>query len=170
MYYIITIAASLLLAYFFVDWKNWLNYYPTIQFYIICNMLYNFIFYNHTLWAFNPSTPWLNHTLMDITFSFIIIPTLLMIYLRYTPKELKWKFAYIIAWVSLFTIVEFLFNKKGLFIHANGWEIHNSGIFNAIMFTILGIHLKKPLIAILLSIPIVLLLLYFHHPSFGDLK
>ena len=170
MYLAIVVAVLLVLAYFFVDWNRWKDFYPTIQFYIMCNLLYNFIFFNHTLWAYNPSTSWLNHSIIDLTFSLIIIPIILMIYLKYIPKAFKNALFYILAWVATFTVTEYFFQRAGLFIYENGWGIFNSAFFNVIMFSVLGLHFKRPLHAILLSIPIIAILLFFHHPSFGDLK
>lgn len=170
MYLALAVGVFLILAYFFVDWKRWKDFYPTIQFYIICNLLYNFIFFNHTLWAYKPNSPWLNHTFIDLTFSLIIVPIVLMIYLRNFPKVFKNALFYISAWLLSFTVIEFFFQRVGMFIYNNGWGIINSAIFNAIMFSILGIHYKRPLYGILLSIPIIAILLYFHHPTFADLK
>jgi len=170
MYLVLVVMVFLIFGYFLVDWKTWKEYYPTVQFYIICNLLYNFIFYNHTLWAYKPKSSWLNHTIIDLTFSFIIIPIIIMIYLRFFPVKTKNRVLYISIWFALFTIVEFVFQKKGLFIYSNGWSLFNSAIFNVIMFLILGIHYKRPLLSILLSIPIIITMLFFHHPSFLDLK
>ena len=170
MYLVIALAILPILAYFLVDWKRWSDFYPTIQFYIICNLLYNFIFFNHTLWAYKPRTPWLNHTFIDLAFGLIFIPIILMIYLKHIPKMFKNVLFYILAWVMVFTVTEYFFQKAGLFIYHNGWGIINSAIFNVIMFSVLGLHFKRPLYAIVLSIPIIAILLFFHHPSFGDLK
>ena len=170
MYFAIAVAVHLMLAYFLVDWKRWKEFYPTIQFYIICNLMYNFLFFNHTLWAYKPRTPWLNHTIIDLTFSFIIIPIMLMIYLKHIPKLFSNALFYLFAWVVTFTVIEYLFQRAGLFIYQNGWGIINSAIFNVIMFSVLGLHFKRPLYAILVVIPVITILLFFHHPSFGDLK
>ncbi|MBT2641334.1 hypothetical protein J7I80_03705 [Bacillus sp. ISL-41] len=170
MYLAIAVAVILILAYFLVDWKRWENFYPTIQFYIICNLMYNFLFYNHTLWAYKPKSPWLNHTFIDLAFSLIIIPIVLMIYLNHIPKMPKNTLFYLAVWVTAFTVVEYFFQRTGMFIYDNGWGIIHSAIFNVIMFSVLGIHYKRPLYGILLSIPIIAILLFFHHPSFGDLK
>jgi hypothetical protein len=170
MYLALAVAVHLMIAYFLVDWKRWKDFYPTIQFYIICNLMYNFIFFNHTLWAYNPGTPWLNHTIIDLTFSLIIIPIMLMIYLKHIPKSFQNALFYIFAWVFAFTVIEYFFQRAGLFIYENGWGIINSAIFNVILLSVLGLHFKRPLYGILLSIPIIAILLFYHHPSFGDLK
>lgn len=170
MYLAVAVTVYVIFGYYLVDWKRWKDFYSTIQFYIICNLLYNFIFFNHTLWAYKPKSPWLNHTIIDLIFSLVIIPIIIMIFLQYLPNVFRMRVLYISAWVTFFTIVEYLFQRFGLFIYENTWGIIYSAIFNVIMFTVLGIHFRRPLTAILLSIPIVVILLYFHHPSFHDLK
>lgn len=170
MYLLLVVIVYIIFAYYFVDWKNWKKYYPTIQFFIICNLLYNVIFYNHTLWRYNAVTvDWLNHTLIDITFSFFIVPVVIMIYLRYYPKGKK-QYLYIGIWIAYFTIIEYLFYKKGLFIYENNWNLFWSGVFNLILFTMVRIHYKRPLTALIVSIPIIAILLTLFHPSINDLK
>lgn len=162
--------AYLILGYFVVDWSNWKTYYPTIQFYIICNLLYNFLFYRHALWSYAAKTSWLNHTVIDLTFTFLIVPMILMVYLRHVPDDLKKLFKYVLLWTAVFTLIEFIFLRVELFFYSNGWSIVKSAIFNFFMFTILSIHYKRPLLALLISIPVIIMMLFFHHPSFLDLK
>jgi len=170
MYLLFVVVVYILFAIYFVDWKNWRSYYPTIQYFIICNLLYNFIFYQHTLWKYRAVTVyWLNHTLIDITFTFIIVPTVIMIYLRYYPAGKK-QLAYIAIWAAYFTSIEWLFYKKGLFLYENGWNILWSSIFNIILFIFVSIHYKRPLLALLASGPIVIILLFLFHPTLSELK
>jgi hypothetical protein len=167
---LVVVIVYLIIGYFYVNWKRWREFYPTVQFYIICNLLYNFIFFNHTLWAYKPKSPWLNHTIIDLTFSFMIMPIVIMMYLQYFPANTKRRVVYLSAWVAFFTIIEFIFQKKEFFIYDNDWGVYNSVYFNIIMFSILIIHYKRPIVSILIAIPIVVILLFFHHPSFADLK
>ncbi|MEH7332988.1 CBO0543 family protein [Neobacillus drentensis] len=170
MYLLFVVLVYILFAIYFVDWKNWRSYYPTVQYFIICNLLYNFIFYNHSLWRYKAVTvAWLNHTLIDLTFSFLIVPVVIMIFLRYYSKGKK-QFLYLAIWIAYFTAIEYLFYKKGLFIYENDWNIYWSAVFNAILFTMVRIHYKHPLMALLLSIFIIGILLFFFHPSLAELK
>ncbi|KAA0549931.1 hypothetical protein FZW96_00855 [Bacillus sp. BGMRC 2118] len=170
MYLLLVLGILVFLGYYFVDWKNWKSYYPTIQFYIICNLFYNFIFYNHTLWKYNSVTiSWLSHTLIETGFTLLVLPILIMIYLRYFPENKK-PFLYIAVWVLGFTLLEYLAEKKELFIYENGWSILWSGLFNLIMFSILRIHYRNPITAFLVSIPVILILFQFFHPSLPKLK
>ncbi|MEW9051409.1 MAG: CBO0543 family protein [Neobacillus sp.] len=171
MYLLLVVIVYIIFAKIFVDWKKLKEYYPTIQFFIIGNLLYNFLFYNHTLWAYKAVTvPWLNHTLIDITFSFFILPVVIMIYLQYFPKTTKKKIMYVSVWIAYFSFLEYIFFKRGLFIYENNWGIIMSMVFNTIMFVILRLHHRKPMLALAVSLPIIIILLYFYHPSLSDLK
>ncbi|MCA1060730.1 hypothetical protein LCL96_17470 [Rossellomorea aquimaris] len=170
MYLLLVVAVYLIFAKLFIDWKRWKDYYPTVQYYIICNLTYNVIFYNHTLWKYQAVTvDWLNHTLIELVFTFFIIPVVIMIFLRYYPYGKK-KWLYLTCWITYFTFLEFLFHKKGLFLYENDWNLGWSALFNIIMFSILGLHHKKPLLAIMISLPIIAILLFIFHPSLQDLK
>jgi hypothetical protein len=170
MYLLLVLVVYIIFAKIFIDWKRWKEFYPTVQFYIICNLLYNFIFYQHTLWKYKAVTvSWLNHTMIEIAFSLLVIPVALMIYLQYFPKGKK-KYLYVATWVAYFSVLELLFIKKGLFVYDNGWNGWWSLLFNMITFIIIRLHYKRPLLAILVSIPIVIILMLFFHPSLNELK
>lgn len=171
MYLLLVVGVYIVFAIKFVDWKRWKDYYPTIQFYIICNLLYNFIFYQHTLWKYKAVTvSWLTHTHIELTFTFFIVPVVLMLYLQYFPKSKKKGLIYFAVWVAYFSVIEFIFEKKGLFIYENGWNIWWSILFNLITFAIIRLHYKNILVAYLVSIPIIIVLLLFFHPSLVELK
>ncbi|WP_252183396.1 CBO0543 family protein [Rossellomorea vietnamensis] len=170
MYLLLVVLVYIIFAKVFVDWKRWQDYYPTVQYYLICNLAYNFVFYNHTLWKYKAVTvDWLNHTLIELTFSFFILPIVIMIYLRYYPQGKK-SYVYVLIWIIYFTFLEFLFYKRGLFIYENGWSVGWSLVFNIIMFVMLRMHYKNKLLALIVSIPIIAVLLMFFHPSLGDMK
>ncbi len=169
MYLLFIIIVLFILSFLYVDSETFKGYYPTIQIFIIFNLLYNFIFYQHTLWSYAPETPWLNHTFLEIIYSFIIIPLMIIVYLRFFPSG--WKGAiYIVVWIFAFWLIEFDFSHRGKFHYDNNWNIWWSLGFNFIMFPFLRLHSKRPFLAILLSIPIIFILLSFFHPLFKELK
>ncbi|WP_062353130.1 CBO0543 family protein [Bacillus kwashiorkori] len=171
MYLLIVVIIYIIFAYIFVDWKRWREFYPTIQFYIICNLLYNFLFYQHTLWRYKAVTvSWLNHTFIDITFTFFIVPVVLMMYLQHFPRNMSKKIIYVIIWVIYFSFIEFIFEKRGLFAYENGWNAWWSVIFNIVTFIVIRLHYRNPIIAFVVSLPIVAGLLLFFHPSLSELK
>lgn len=171
MYLLLVVVVYILFARYFVDWKRWREFYPTIQFYILCNLTYNFLFYQHTLWRYKAVTvSWLNHTLIELTFTFFIVPVVLFMYLQHFPQQTKNKLIYLCVWIGYFSAIEWLFEKKGLFVYENGWNGWWSLVFNIISFTILRLHFRRPLLALSLSLPIIIILLFFFHPELHELK
>lgn len=170
MYLLFIIVIFIFIAILFVNKKHWKEYYPTIQFYMICNLLYNLIFYQHTLWSYNPkSFSWLNYTITEILFTFIIIPLMIIIYLRFFP--IGWKgISYVVIWVISFWLIEYYYHKKGYFVYENGWNEQWSLFFNFLMFPVLILHNKKPVRAIIVSIILIIFLLLFFHPTYKELK
>ncbi|WP_110114282.1 CBO0543 family protein [Bacillus sp. CGMCC 1.16541] len=153
MYLLLVIIVWILFAYKFVDWSKVKLQYPTILFFIVVNMTYNMIYYQHTLWAFRGVTiDWLNHTIINLAFTFFICPVALTIYLQRFPHHRRIKYAYIAIWVMFFSILEYLFAHKGMFVYDNGWNGWHNVWFNLVLFIILTIHYRKPVIAIALSI------------------
>jgi hypothetical protein len=170
MYLLLFTVIYLLIAIPMTEWTKWKKYYTTIQYYVICDLLYNFLFYDHTLWEYRSvETEWLNHTIIDLIFTFLIIPVAIYFYLSFLPEGKK-MYVYITGWVILFEIIEFFFHQKGLFLYHNGWNAMWSFLFNIVLFTMLRLHYRSNVKAIILTVPVIALLLWFFHPSFADLK
>ncbi|WP_064093962.1 CBO0543 family protein [Rossellomorea aquimaris] len=170
MYLLLIVIAYILIAIKFMNWSRWKEYYPTIQFYVIGDLLYNFVFYHHTLWAYKgASWKWLNHTFISLTFTFTVIPIALMFFLQYYPKGKK-RFLYLFLWVLYFTLLELFFSKIGLFVYDNGWNLWWSALFNVVTFSMISLHFKKPVVALIISVPLIAVLLLFFHPLLHELK
>ncbi|KGP72554.1 hypothetical protein N782_11790 [Pontibacillus yanchengensis Y32] len=171
MYLIVIVCFWLLIAFFLLDMHHFTLYYSTIQYYIILNLVYNLLYYNHTLWAFQGiSTKLLNHTIIDLTFSFIVLPIAICIYLKYFPFIFPFNFLYIAIWSSFFTFLEWACFQFGMFVYDNGWAILHTLWFNALLFSMLRLHSKKPFMALSLSIPITIILIFFFPIPFAKLK
>jgi len=145
------------------DWKNWTNYYPTILFFILLDLLYNFLTYNRPLWMFHERLlPTLlpNHTLISLLIMFVSYPATIMIYLKNFYKTEKWvtRFFHYIFWVVLYLSVEFINIPLGLISYHNGWGMWDSVAFVMAMFIILPIHYKKPLWAWAFTLAVLLIL------------
>lgn len=173
MYLLFVVVAWIIIGKKFVHWKTWKECYPTIQYFIICNLFYNFLYYNHTLWAYKAkTTPILNHTLIETAFTFLIVPITIMIYLQHFPEgdQKQKKYIYVFSWCFFYWIIEYMFNKKGLFIYDNDWNIWWSAMFNVLMFTMLRVHYKKPLLALILSVPIIIFLIFLFPSPLWKMK
>ena len=93
---------------------------------------------------------------------FVSYPVTVLIYLGRFPQQKMKAITWILFWVALYSIIEFInLQFLDLITHHNGWTMTWSVIFNFIMFTMLWLHYKKPGMALLLSIPIVVYLLWY---------
>ncbi|WP_227939396.1 CBO0543 family protein [Alkalihalobacillus deserti] len=146
------------------DWRNWQNYYPTILFLILGDLLHNFLAYDHSLWIFRENLhPSLltNHTSISLMYMLVSYPATILIYLKYFFKTDKWRkrvFHYVL-WVLIYITAEFINLHFGLFTHHNGWEYGYSVLFVMMMFLLFPIHYRKPLLAWGISFLIILLIL-----------
>jgi hypothetical protein len=151
------------------DWRNWKQYYPTILFFIIGDFLYNFLLYKESMWLFHDLIlP--NHTTITILAMFVSYSATVLIYLGRFPKEWKKRPLWFLLWSGIFLIVEYVNSKLGFITYHNGWNMWWSVLFTGIIFLILPIHHKKPLLAWLLSIVIIISLLTIFEVKISDMK
>ncbi len=149
-FHITVMIISLLICYTWGDWKHWNKYYSTIQFFIIGDLIYNVLFHNTTLWKY--VCPSLNHTLINILIMITVFPSTILVFIPHYPKDRFNQVIYISFWVSLYIVVEYISYILGYFQYDNGWSIVWSGIFCIIMFLLLYLHYRKPLLAWFLAI------------------
>jgi hypothetical protein len=157
------------------DWRRWKEYYPTILFFIIGDLLQNFILYNHWMWTYQETIfaehILKNHTIISLMIMFIVYPSTVLIYLGRFP-QVRWKqMLWIGFWISLYLGVEYI-NLKYLHLirHHNGWTLQWSLLFNIIMFFMLKLHMKKPLLVWILSFLWILFLLKILHVPIDKMK
>lgn len=162
-YQIIVTVIMLLCAWKWGDWRNWKKYYPTMLFFTLGDFAYGLLTYNYPLWEFE--SPLLKTTLSDFLISLVFFPATLLIYLPHFPEKLKHKIPYVLLWVAIYTLIERVSFLTGFFSYHNGWTIWLSLIFNGIMFPLLALHHKKPLLALLAAFTGgTLLMFYFKVP------
>jgi len=79
----------ILSAYKWSDWRNWKKYYPTILFFILSDLIYNFIAYNYPLWEL--TSPKLGVTYSVLIKCFTSWPASTLLYLTHFPLAGKLK-------------------------------------------------------------------------------
>jgi hypothetical protein len=145
------------------DWRNWKEYYPTILFYILGDLLYQFLFFNYSMWEFHPvlvdnDVPG-QHTFTDILLACTKYPATILIFLYHFPKKRPSSIlVYLLFWVGLYAFNEWISLSFGLIDHHHGWNFGWSILFNFVMFSILRVHHHRPLFALILSIIFAVLL------------
>lgn len=163
MVHIITAIITIFAAWKFGDWKHWRIYLPTIQYFIIGDLLYNLFTWEQLLWFYPyPANALPNHLLNNLLIMFTIYPSTLLIMLFHYPKKKKMnQFLYLLVWIVLWIIFEFFMVFTGQCVYDNGWTFGWSITFASIMVPMLVLHHKRPMLAYLLSIPITIFLLYW---------
>ncbi|ANX13655.1 hypothetical protein ABE41_016720 [Fictibacillus arsenicus] len=152
------------------DWKNWRKYYPTILFFIIGDLLYNYLLYDYTMWRFHTSFDKFilpNHTLISIAVTFISFPVKVLIYLGHYPenKSKFIQFIYIFAWILFFTLFEFGALNLGILSHHNGWNLIATFFFYIVIFVMLRLHQDRQLLTWVISFGLIIFLcIYFDVP------
>lgn len=144
-------------AYKWGDWKNWNKYYPTMLFMGMGDLIYNLVFFNKKLWAFNPG--FLNPILSELFVIFIIFSCTVLIFLTHFPKTLIKQIRYIILWVILYLVIELIMVNLDMQKNINGWSIWWSTIHNFYQFPLLAIHHKRPYLAWFLAITILIIIM-----------
>lgn len=136
------------------DWKNWKEYYPTILFFIVGDFLYLYLLSDrYPMWTYSPATldEGLTHSHIVLSIMLIKYPATILIYLSHFPKGKMKKVLYVLLWVFIYAVNELADIKFNLIKYDNGWGYGWSILFNTVMFTILGIHYKHPILAWILA-------------------
>jgi hypothetical protein len=156
----LTIGLAVLVASFkWVNWKEWENYYPTILYIIASNLLYKFFALSKFhIWKLSSQDFFFNSHMEIYLWHTLFVNTLLtLIYLSNFPEdELKRKVLYIVKWTALFIFIEIVLLIMGHIHYYNGWNLVWTTLFDIVMFSMLRLHFKRQLWAVLLSIPITL--------------
>ncbi|MCM3567248.1 CBO0543 family protein [Neobacillus mesonae] len=148
----------ILAAWRWADWKHWERYHTTILYKISMSLLYDVLTYNYPLWVFSDFfVP--THTINALIVTFIAFTCTVLLFLSHYPSSIGKQVLYIAFWVLFNCGIELSYHLMGLFHYDNGWNFGWSIAFNCMMFPMLILHHKKPLIAYVLSIPIIIILL-----------
>ena len=145
------------------DWRNWKQYYPTILFWALGNLIYLYLTIDKPLWKITTHIP---TPLADILMTIVIFPCVILLFLPYFPdKNIVTKILYIGLWTLIFSFIEWYALQIQHFAHYNGWNFTYSVIFNVGMFTLLQIHYKDSRWAWLISLVTgVFIMTYFKIP------
>jgi hypothetical protein len=139
--------ASILICWKWGNWKNWKEYYPTILFFFVSNLVYCVLIAPKPLWNYGP---WLGqYPFFDITVMLSLYPSTTILFFTFYPfaAQLGKQALYILLWTAIYTAMELLASVTGGFSYSNGWNIYYSVLFNLLMFPLLRLHYKKPLLA-----------------------
>ncbi|MFD1039248.1 CBO0543 family protein [Virgibacillus byunsanensis] len=145
------------------DWKRWRYYYPTILFLICVDLLKNFLLYDYRMWTYQETffgeNILQNHTFINLVIMAIVYPSTVLIYLGRFPQERRKQIFWFSLWILIYWIVEYInLTYLDLINHHNDWNMWWSFLFLIVMFLMLKIHHKNPLLAWGLSVIFILIL------------
>jgi hypothetical protein len=161
---IIGVSTWLLAALRWGDWRNFSKYYGTILYFIFFDLLYYFITYNHRLWSLFPTPP-LRYELVCLAGEFIVFACTILIFIGRYPAQSLFSVKWTALWVLIYTSNEWILLKTGTMVYTNGWTLFHSFLFCIVMFIFLRLHDKKPILTMLISIPVpILLIIIFSIP------
>jgi hypothetical protein len=134
------------------DWRRWEKYYPTILFVICLDLFSSILMYEHPLWVFKESLFLPGHILTDFLITFFMFPSVILIFLANYPKKKLPQIRWILLWIFIFSLTEYIAIISGLATYRNGWNLVWSVLFNCVMFPTIIIHHRQPLWAWLAGI------------------
>ncbi|TYR75348.1 hypothetical protein FZC79_11340 [Rossellomorea vietnamensis] len=137
------------------DWKNWRDYYPTFLFFLVGDLLYQYLLYNKSMWLFQPSfdrsyLP--NHTVISLIKMIIRYWATTLIFLGRLPQNKSKRIFWIGLWVLIYFGIEVIAFEAGMITHHNGWNLLWSFYLDIVIFVVLSIHYKNPPLAWFLSL------------------
>ncbi len=142
------------------DWRHWRRYHATILYVVVCDLLYNVLAYNHRLWVYQP-----NHIGINLVAMFINYPCTMLLYLPHYPNGHRRKqLLYIAFWVVIWSVIEAIYRAIDGITYQNGWTFWYSVEFDVLMFIMSRLHLQRPLLTYILSVPITCVMLFTYVP------
>ncbi|MTI49586.1 CBO0543 family protein [Sporosalibacterium faouarense] len=145
--HLLTIFGLVIIMFIFGDWRNWRKYYPTILFLIAGNLFYNHMVQDMRLWEW--TTPFFTHQFSSALWSFTVYPTMVLIYMPYYPKEKSYikQILFILCYVVGFSMIEYILYYFKHITYQNGWKYLHSIAVYFLMFSIMIVHHRRPIIA-----------------------
>jgi hypothetical protein len=170
MFLITMLMINIFTGWLWGDWRNWEKYQSTFFYVIVCDLIYNLLTYNYSLWEHIPVVFFPNHTVINLMVMFIAYPSMILIFLGNYPagryKQILWTSFWILFW----SVAEWVSVRLGEFTYYNGWNLLWSFILNIALFTILPLHVKKPLVKYVLSVIAALVLLIIFEVPVSKMK
>ncbi|MDL4840443.1 CBO0543 family protein [Aquibacillus rhizosphaerae] len=143
------------------DWRNWQKYHTVMLYYAIGNLTYNFLTANYFLWRMDGDFI-SNHTLTEMIYTFIIFPGTALLFICNYPSDLRKIIKHYLFWIGLYVGVEAFMTITGHIDYQYGWNLVWSAAFDCIMFPMMRLFYKRPLLAYFISIFIAIFFLWYY--------
>lgn len=159
--HLLTAFVILAFTYYYGDWRNWKKYHATMLFVATMNLVYLLITSEYYLWLFT-SDLLNNQNLTTLIYTFVVLPSTTLLLLSNFPVKLSKQLQRILIWIVIYSIWEaFFLLPFNLITYDNGWNLTYSILFDLIMFPIIVIHYKRPLVAYLITFFVAVLIIWW---------
>jgi len=118
------------------------------------------------LWSFVPDIPMLRLS-CELVYSLLVFPLSVLMFLNNYPENggRSKELLHYLRWIGYFAGTELLFAWMNRIEYGNGWSWYCSVLFDTMMFPMLRLHSRRPVVAYVCSVFIVIgLLLVFRVP------
>ncbi len=137
------------------DWRHWRDYYPTALFAMTVNLFVALVTYHHDLWIFKPDALVKSETVLETANTLVTLPLTVFIFLSRFPAAGQGRPGlYVLAWIALYAALETIDTVIGGIDYANGWSLGWSLVFDCMMFPLLILHHRWPLLAWLATLAV----------------
>lgn len=153
------------LVFFKADLHNWKEYQPTILYLVCCNLLYNILCQNKFLWKYHADFLSTQRA-TELIYSFWILPLVALLYLsNFPPKKagMSKKAWYVLKWIMASLFVELIYLKMVRIELMNEYKLWMEPFFYLVMYSMLRLHHKRPLLTYGFSVAIILFLMQVFH-------
>ncbi|MCA1056664.1 hypothetical protein LCM10_16900 [Rossellomorea aquimaris] len=159
----------------FGNWKEFPTFYPTMLFFIIGDLLSQFLLFDYPMWKFQSSdfisqSLHLNHTIIALLKMLIQYTSTVAIFIGRLPDTLPKKILWVLLWSGIYAITEGMTYAFGIMTYHHGWHFGWDLVFTVMMFTMLIIHHKNPILAWAASLPIIIALWVIFDIPYSVLK
>ncbi|WP_223702409.1 CBO0543 family protein [Sutcliffiella deserti] len=159
MHILITILA-ILAAWRWADWSRFSAFHATILYMSAMDLLYLVLTVDDPLWILK-SNIGVPHTIVTLLYTFVVFPSTVMLFLSNYPDIPFKKLFHYAKWIFIYIGVEWIGYLTGAIYYKNSWTLGWSLLFLIVMFPMLRLHFKKPILSYLLSFFIIVFLLYW---------
>lgn len=153
---------SVLAVWLWGDWRHITKYHATLLYLVFGDLYYYFVARNHPLWRLE-ALPLVPYRVITETLGMICFICSALIFLTHFPKAFFKAVMWIALWVALYTVMEWLMAVFHAIGYYNGWGLSYSIFFDMIMFPMLWLHWRHPIIAYALTLPIIAFLIWVNH-------
>lgn len=159
MYHFIIMLLIILSSIKWGSWTRWNEFLPTMYFFSFFNLFYQYISYTiKPVWE-------LKHYLVsmfvtDTIYTMVAYPALIVLFLSHFPENNRVKVMYYLKYIVISTFIEWIAVKTHSIVYFDGWNLKWTILFYSIMYPMLQLHYRKPVLALCTSIIVVAFFLF----------